>query len=75
VTTDQLTEAPPAPNLFAQLRELWLGACGRPRRRRDLETTRDALEHLDDHMRRDIGLSPKEQPLVSRADIILHLHP
>lgn len=70
MTTDQLTEAPPAPNLFAQLRELWLS--GRRHRCRGLD---DALEHLDDHMRRDIGLEPREQPFLSRADIILQLHP
>lgn len=75
MTTDQLTEAPPAPNLFAQLRELWLSACGLRQSCRDLESTRAALEHLDDRMRRDIGLGPKEQPLLSRADIILYLHP
>lgn len=75
VTIDQFTEAPPAPNLFAQLRELWLGACGRAQRSRDLEATRASLAHLDDHMRRDIGLAPREPSLLSRTDIILHLHP
>lgn len=75
MTIDQLTEAPPAPNLFAHLRALWLSASGSRQHCRDLEETRTALEHLDDHMRRDIGLGPKEHPLLSRAAIILHLHP
>lgn len=74
MTTDQMTEAPPAPSLHDQLREFWLAATSRRRQLRDLETTRKALTHLDDHMRRDIGLGPKEQALLSRTDIIVQLH-
>ncbi len=74
MTTDQLIEAPLAPNLFAQLSALWLGACGRTQPHRNREAAYTALEHLDDHMRRDIGLDPKEQPFLSRVDIILQLH-
>lgn len=75
MTTNQLTEAPIAPNLFAHLRALWLSACSSRQHRRDLEERRAALLHLDNRLRRDIGLGPKEHPLLSRADIILHLHP
>jgi len=75
MTIDQFTEAPPAPHLFDQLREFWLRACGGAQRCRDLQAARAALAHLDDHMRRDIGLGPKEPPLLPRTNIILHLHP
>ncbi len=69
MTTDLFTQAP---NLFAQLRELWLGGCARSR---DPEAAHAAIDRLDDHMRRDIGLGPKEPPpFLSRADILLQLH-
>ncbi|TCH98612.1 hypothetical protein EJV46_08535 [Roseococcus sp. SYP-B2431] len=74
MTTDQLTGAPRAPDLFTQLRELWLRALARARLRGDLNATREALEHLEAHILRDIGLGPKEHPLLSRVDIILQLH-